>query len=566
VRPSSAFPPLAPSPYGRLFRDGHPWVWITRCSTALLLLMVAGIVGLVAWHGLSAFWPRHLVRYELKDGSVVVGEEGEREVHRVGADEHSLAQIQVRVGNRDVYGMSHDFVWLDADQVVAESRPEDLLAFERWESGPAYGRVRQLIEVDVAAGKKTSRVVAEGASALPLVRSAMESAAARRDARRALHEDEVDPVARRQSDVADRLRRLVSTTDPDAPGFPPRKAALEAERDALQREYEFVAEKERAIVDEDARHLVLLEEGSGKAFPKPIRVSQLVRIDAVNQLSGPGRLWLAIGRFWRFVSENPRESNSDGGIWPAIFGTMLMTLLMTIFVVPFGVVAALYLREYAKQGLMISAVRIAVNNLAGVPSIVFGMFGLGFFCYTIGGSIDRQFFSEKLPTPTFGGGGILWASLTMALLTVPVVIVATEEALAAVPRALREAAFACGASRWQMLWRVVIPHASPGILTGAILAMARGAGEVAPLMLTGVRKTVEHLPVDSHAPFVHPERQFMTLGYHILDTGFQAPNVEAARPIVYATSLVLLAVVLLLNMGAILLRNRLRKRMQTGAF
>lgn len=559
-------PPLPPSPYGRLFRDGHPWVWVTRCTTALLLLMVAGIVGIVAWNGLAAFWPRRLVRFELKDGSVVVGEEVRREVRRTGTDEKVTEQILVRVGNRDLHGLGHDFRFLDADQVVKTTTPPDLLAFERWEHGPAYGRVRQVLEVETVEGKKVTKVTAEGPAARARLEAEMERAADRRARREEVHEQDVEPVARRQSELSDRLRRFLATTEPDAPGFAERKAELEAARDALDRTYAEVAAKEAAIVAEDRRHLVLLEDGAGTPFRKPIAVSQVLRVDAVNDVSAPGRLGLAAGRLWRFLTEDPRESNTDGGIFPAIFGTMLMTLLMTLFVVPFGVVAALYLREYAKQGAMISAVRIAVNNLAGVPSIVFGMFGLGFFCYAVGGSIDRTFFAERLPTPTFGAGGILWASLTLALLTAPVVIVATEEALAAVPRALREAAIACGASKWQTIRRVVLPHASPGILTGAILAMARGAGEVAPLMLTGVRKFTERLPVDGEVPFVHPERQFMHLGYHVFDAGFQSPNVEASRPIVFSTALVLLALVLLLNLGAILLRNRLRRRMRTGVF
>ena len=266
------------------------------------------------------------------------------------------------------------------------------------------------------------------------------------------------------------------------------------------------------------------------------------------------------------MTDEPREANTDGGIWPAIFGTMLMTLLMTLFVVPFGVIAALYLREYAKQGFIVSAVRIAVNNLAGVPSIVFGVFGLGFFCYFVGGWIDQTFYADYLPSPTFGGGGILWASLTLSLLTVPVVIVSTEEALAAVPRALREASVACGASKWQTIRRVVLPHASPGILTGMILAMARGAGEVAPLMLTGVVKRTDRLPLDAAAPFLHGDRKFMHLGFHIYDTGFQSPNVDASTPLVYSTTLVLLLLVLCLNLGAVLLRNRLRKKFKTGVF
>jgi phosphate transport system permease protein len=239
---------------------------------------------------------------------------------------------------------------------------------------------------------------------------------------------------------------------------------------------------------------------------------------------------------------------------------------MSIIVTPLGVLAAFYLREYARQGTFVSTVRIAVNNLAGVPSIVFGVFGLGFFVYLVGGTLDRTFFPEALPTPTFGTGGILWASLTLALLTVPVVIVAAEEALAAVPRSMREASLAAGATKWQTIQRVVLPAAAPGILTGLILAMARGAGEVAPLMITGVVKLAPDLPVDGFFPFFHLDRKFMHLGFHIYDVGFQSPNVEAAKPMVYTTTILLLIIVVLLNLTAIVVRNRLRKRYQTSAF
>ena len=243
-----------------------------------------------------------------------------------------------------------------------------------------------------------------------------------------------------------------------------------------------------------------------------------------------------------------------------------MTLIMTLMVVPFGVLAALYLREYAKAGPLITAVRIAVNNLAGVPSIVFGVFGLGFFCYVLGGSIDAVFFSAKLPNPTYGKGGLVWASLTLALLTLPVVIVATEEALAAVPRSMREGSYACGASKWQTIRRIVLPRALPGIMTGAILAMARGAGEVAPLMLVGAVKLAPELPVDGVFPFVHPDRSFMHLGFHIYDLGFQSQNSEAAKPMVFTTTLLLIALVALLNLMAIWLRARLRRRFAGSKF
>ena len=243
-----------------------------------------------------------------------------------------------------------------------------------------------------------------------------------------------------------------------------------------------------------------------------------------------------------------------------------MTLGMTILVVPFGVMAALYLREYAQAGWMISTVRIAINNLAGVPSIVFGVFGLGFFSYIIGGSIDAIFYADKLPNPTFGTGGILWASLTLALLTLPVVIVTTEEALAAVPNSMREGSYACGASKWQTIWRVVLPRSLPGIMTGAILAMARGAGEVAPLMLVGAVKLAPELPVDGVSPFVHLERSFMHLGFHIFDLGFQSQNSEAAKPMVFTTTMLLMGIVLFLNASAIWFRSRLTRKYTGSKF
>jgi phosphate transport system permease protein len=237
----------------------------------------------------------------------------------------------------------------------------------------------------------------------------------------------------------------------------------------------------------------------------------------------------------------------------------MMVLIMSVMVTPLGVLAAFYLREYARQGTFVSAVRIAVNNLAGVPSIVFGVFGVGFFIYFVGGTIDRIFFSESLPSPTFGTGGILWASLTLALLTVPVVIVATEEGLAAIPRGMREASLALGATKLETTLRVVLPAVMPSILTGLILAMARAAGEVAPLMITGVVKLAPALPIDGFWPFVHFDRKFMHLGFHIYDVGFQSPNVDAARPMVFVTTLLLLAIVVLMNLFAIRLRNRLRR-------
>ena len=309
---------------------------------------------------------------------------------------------------------------------------------------------------------------------------------------------------------------------------------------------------------------ILLADASGEA--KALPLSGVVRLYPANALGVSGKLGVYLSRWWEFLSEEPREANTEGGIWPAIFGTAAMTLLLVVVVAPFGIVTALYLREYARQGRVVSLVRVSVNNLAGVPSIVYGVFGLGFFAYLVGGTIDQIFFPERLPNPTFGTGGLLWASLTLALLTVPVVIVATEEALAAVPRSMREGALACGASKWQTIRTIVLPRALPGILTGVILAMARGAGEVAPLMLVGVVKLAPELPIDGDFPFVHLERSFMHLGFHIYDVGFQSRNSEAGKPMVYMTTLLLILLVFAMNIAAILIRNRLKRRFAGSQF
>ena len=334
--------------------------------------------------------------------------------------------------------------------------------------------------------------------------------------------------------------------------------------EALQAQYAELEGKLASVMESAAGTRVLFRTVDGQE--KQLRSLDIYRAYPANELSVFGRAGIYTSRLWGFLTDDPREANTEGGIWPAIFGTVMMVFLMSLAVVPLGVLAALYLREYARQGVLVRTVRVAVNNLAGVPSIVFGVFGLGFFVYFVGGGIDRVFFPEALPTPTYGTGGILWASLTLALLTVPVVIVAAEEALAAVPRSMREASLAMGATKFQTVLRVVLPAAAPGILTGLILAMARAAGEVAPLMLTGVVKLAPELPLDGLFPFFHLDRKFMHLGFHIYDVGFQSPNVEAAKPMVYTTTVFLLLIVVLLNFTAIRVRNYLREKYKTAAF
>lgn len=303
---------------------------------------------------------------------------------------------------------------------------------------------------------------------------------------------------------------------------------------------------------------LLLTTADGQSLHQPL--ASVMSAQAPNAMTWWQKANAWGDAVWRFLSEGPRAANTDGGVWPAIFGTVLMVILMSVIVTPFGVLAAIYLNEIAHQGRLTRLVRIGVRNLAGVPSIVYGVFGLGVFVYGIGGSLDEWFFNGTLPSPTFGTGGLLWASLTLALLTLPVVIVATEEGLARIPEAQREGAVALGATRLEMLTRIVLPMAAPAMLTGVILAVARAAGEVAPLMLVGVAKLAPQMPIDGEFPYLHLERKFMHLGYHIFDTAFHGEDVQAAIPLVYATALLLVLIVLVLNLTAIFLRHYLRRQ------
>ena len=262
---------------------------------------------------------------------------------------------------------------------------------------------------------------------------------------------------------------------------------------------------------------------------------------------------------WEFLTRPPENGMTAGGVFPAIFGTVALTLLMIIMSLPLGVSAAIYLTEYAGRGFAARVIRAAVNNLAGVPSIVFGLFGLGFFVLFIGRGVDA-FLGEKL---LFGQPAMLWAAATLAILVMPVIIVSTEEALHAVPASQREAAYAMGATQWQVLARVVIPQARSGILTGAILGVARGAGETAPILFTGCAYYLPRLPIvqipDTPIWVINPLDQFMQLSYHVFIMSTQSHNPTLVRPIVFGTALVLVTLTFLMNLGAILWRRRYRR-------
>jgi phosphate transport system permease protein len=537
----------------RFWKSGDPFIWLTGGAVAASLLMVAGLVILVLVNGLGFFWPSPIVRLILTDGKEVMGQVVQREnIPQPGAPPGTpdRYRIQVKVGNRDLYGA--DFVWVEEAKIARRDFPAEAILIERQEWGNLYGFIREVRVGD--------RVVARGPEeGWKALQADLPAATATFKEIKRIEKKEIGPINHAQEVIRLKLRKLALRGQTEGPEM----ARLHRELEAWKAKY---AEPEARIAElrRSSRETLVVSVAGEKA--KDLPLAQIVRAYRPNAMNLWAKLGLYLSKFWEFVAGEPRESNTEGGVFPAIFGTVMMVMIMSLVVTPFGVLAAFYLREYAKQGPFVSTVRIAVNNLAGVPSIVFGVFGVGFFIYFVGGGIDRLFYPEALPTPTFGTGGILWASLTLALLTVPVVIVATEEGLAAIPGGMREASLALGATKFETTWRVVLPAVMPSILTGLILAMARAAGEVAPLMITGVVKLAPALPIDGYMPFLHLERKFMHLGFHIYDVGFQSPNVDAARPMVYTTAFLLLLVVLVLNLAAILLRNRLRKTYAYSVF
>ncbi|UCD11433.1 MAG: phosphate ABC transporter permease PstA [Nitrospinaceae bacterium] len=524
----------------KVWKRGDFFIWLAGVGLALSLIMVAGLLLTIFVNAATFFWPADLLKISLKSGDTVLGIQTGREAipDPENPEAEQKYRLQIKRGNRDITGA--DFIWIDEEDIARIEKAEDALIVERREWGDFFGTLSEVREE--GRGAAGLRVLLEKLEPAHEIHSAIERLT-RKDIGAINYKMEKNRLAVR------------STKDEKA------LARLSGERDDLDRRYKELETRLQALRNKQVGEAVFLTS-DGKEVTIPL--SKIIHVYEPNALGMAGRVGFFIRKVVEFVAEDPRESNTEGGVFPAIFGTVMMVMIMSLLVTPLGVLAAFYLREYARQGTMVSIVRIAVNNLAGVPSIVFGVFGVGFFIYFIGGSIDELFYSEKLPAPTFGTGGILWASLTMALLTVPVVIVSTEEGLASVSGGLREASLALGATKFETTWRVVLPAVMPSILTGLILAMARAAGEVAPLMITGVVKLAPALPVDGLFPFVHLERKFMHLGFHIYDVGFQSPNVDAARPMVFTTTLLLIVLVIVLNLTAIWLRNRLKKNLSAS--
>jgi phosphate transport system permease protein len=599
---------------------GEPMLWLGGGALAVCLLMIAGLFALILRQGLATFWPCPVVRIATSDGGVYMGEITRRDTEGTDGEGYPAREL-VRTGNYRLT-QSH-YQWVDEQDGNAVSRPEWALVVERLEWGRFYGTPRAMVIIEPlpgpdpsaeAAGRWAEQMTGEGEPLIAVQRAAPGGAdallvrpadltgsdlilggaraftgpqaawsafnkyhgqvRARWHRRRRLEDVDTGAINQREEKARLNMRRAEMAVASNATEAT--RAALETSRHAYEetraragQEFAGIRNRIQALDSENQRYQLLLEtagEGSMPARGVFLPLDQVVRAYPANRLGVGGKVGVYLSRWWEFISDEPREANSEGGVYPAIFGTVVMTLLMSLVVVPFGVLAALYLREYARAGAVVSSVRIAVNNLAGVPSIVFGVFGLGFFCYIVGASLDQLLFASSLPNPTYGKGGVLWASLTLALLTLPVVIVATEEALSAVPNSMREGSYACGASKWQTIRRIILPRALPGITTGMILAIARGAGEVAPLMLVGAVKLAPELAVDGLLPFIHPERSFMHLGFHIYDVGFQSQNSEAAKAIVFTTTLLLISIVAALNLAAVFLRSSLRRRFSTSGF
>jgi phosphate transport system permease protein len=569
---SSTPAPAAPAVRRRIGSDlsarGEPYVWVMGAALVGGLGMILGLLGYILVVGALTFWPVPVETVTTLDGKTVAGEVFRSESYRVpegilktlppdvqqqikndlGMAERTL----FRVGNFDLFG--EDFVWISDYERKTTTLDRNMFFVERLEWGPFVGRVKQIdIAGSVLENPKISKVNAEVAAG-----------SKRREAITVIETGEINDINHALEELRLDIRRAELDYGIDSQEAKDVRAEVERQTQGLKARYKILEDKVMGLRSLDERYTITLEAIDGRT--KTIPLSRVVRLYQANVMTSEQKWAIYFDRWVEFITAPPREANTEGGIVPALVGTFTMMVLLSLAVAPFGIVTALYLREYAKQGPLVSFIRICVNNLAGVPSIVYGVFGLGFFCYILGGSIDQIFYPERLPSPTFGTGGILWASLTLALLTVPVVIVSTEEALAAVPRSMREGSLACGASKWQTIWRIVLPRAAPGVMTGLILAMARGAGEVAPLMIVGVVKLAPELPIDFTAPFVHFDRSFMHLGFHIYDVGFQSRNSEAGRPMVYVTTLLLIGLIISLNAFAIVVRERLKRAYHVGSF
>lgn len=540
------------------FTSGSPWIWLTAGAVSISLLALLGVVLLLAGQGMRYFWPSPVYEFELKQTAAgpvrVIGEIYQQQsLPRQQLEQagmvlppeagDTVTRYLIKTGNREIQGQ--DFHRLLDTDIQQRSQPKDLLVLDRQNNGTAYGFLAGML--DNGQPVVGDNLAQELQKRIPVIQALVRQS-------KDIQFRQMNMLNQQFEVLRLQKKRLQMTGDFDSKS----QDRIEAEWGELQRSHLAMMEKLRGLQTDQNRYTLLLRDMNGQIHPLPL--SQIKSAWYPNDMS----LWQKLRHFavqtHKFLTDNPRNANTEGGVFPAIFGTVLMVILMSIVVMPLGVIAAVYLHEYAGKNWLTRMIRISVVNLAGVPSIVYGVFGLGFFVYFIGGSLDKLFYPEALPNPTFGTPGVLWAALTLALLTLPVVIVATEEGLSRIPVSLRQGSLALGASKAETLWHIVLPMAAPAMITGLILAVARAAGETAPLMLVGVVKSAPLLPVDGVFPFLHLERKFMHLSFQIYDMAFQSPNVEAARPLVFATALLLVIIVVGLNLAAIGIRHHLREK------
>lgn len=535
------------------FKSGSPWVWLSAGGVSISLISVIGLLWLIASRGLSYFWPADIHQFDMTDEDgksiTVIGEIYDRESIPTSQLAHlnlaldptkeSIERLLIKTGNREL--VSLDFRWILMPQVKRQTLPEDVVVIERRTNGNFYGFIEKIILDGKTVGIEKMPALLERVSNFQEEIEELQTV----DIGAINYQIE-------RTRLKERKHKLDETLTPELQLEFRNKVAT------LRAEYEVLEQALMGLRDKVSRDQIIVRAMDGQKVT--VGFEDVLKISFNNKLSLFGKIKMFLSQIASFIVDDPREANTEGGVFPAIFGTVLMVLLMTVIVSPLGVVAAIYLHEYAGNNALTKLLRIAVINLAGVPSIVYGVFGLGFFVYMVGGSLDQLFYAETLPSPTFGTPGVMWSAITLAILTLPVVIVSTEEGLSRIPSAMRHGSLALGATKAETLWRIILPIASPAIMTGIILAIARAAGEVAPLMLVGVVKMAPNLPLDGNFPFLHLDRKFMHLGFHIYDVGFQSPNVEAARPLVYATALLLVTIIVALNMTAVSIRNRLREK------
>lgn len=542
------------------YRSGSPWVWLNAGAVTLCMLMVFGLIAVIVVRGFGHFWTPALLQVTWTDESgsaeTLLGRVLAREKiaeHLRTSDDSNIKNnkpIQVLIGtaNRDL--ASDTYRWLPEELLHAATEPADALIIERNRRGDFYGYPVALLHqgevVLAAADEKFPEKLINYLQRYRLLQKQLHE----------LERKQLAPLSKAMQTLA--LQQNMVDKDGSNESAVYRQQEIEEQHAVFQQEYDSLYQQRAHWLGELSKDGLRVRTASGDELEIPL--ADILRVTWPNRMSLTDRITDYTEKFVLFVSSAPRDANTAGGIFPAIFGTVVMVLVMSVLVTPFGVLAAIFLHEYARQGWFVRLVRISVYNLAGVPSIVYGIFGLGFFVYIVGGSIDRLFYESSLPAPVFGTPGLFWAALTMALLTLPVVIVSTEEGLSRIPVSIRHGSFALGATRTETIWKVVVPLATPAMMTGLILAVARAAGEVAPLMLVGVVKLAPALPIDGSFPYVHLDRKIMHLGYHIYDSGFQSANSDGTRSLVYASCLVLLLLIVMLNMTAIRIRNNLRRK------